>query len=92
MKIASLILDPAFLEAVCTEIPEADQVMFPSANHHYELARSICERCPLTTRTACLEVAMSAEAGQGRTNRFGMFGGLTPSERQDLAELERGGR
>lgn len=86
MKIGAKILDPAFDGAICTEVPDADQIMFPASNHHYELARAICARCPIATRIACLEVAMAAEAGQGRTNRFGMFGGLSPAERHTLNE------
>ena len=86
MKIAAKILNPAFDGAVCAEVPEADDIMFPATNQHFTLARAICARCPIATRTACLEVAMTAEAGQGRTNRFGMFGGLSPAERHALNE------
>ncbi|WP_309080305.1 WhiB family transcriptional regulator [Zhihengliuella sp.] len=45
-------------------------------------ARRICGRCPLADR--CLEMALSMEGGRAAAQRFGMFGGKTPTERYNI--------
>jgi WhiB family redox-sensing transcriptional regulator len=45
-------------------------------------AKAICAECP--AMRDCLNVAMEAETGASQY-RFGLFGGLTPRERADLA-------
>lgn len=52
----------------------------------YQAARRFCNRCPV--RAACLDEAMRFESGNAE-NRYGMFGGLTPDERADLARHRR---
>lgn len=44
-----------------------------------EQAKTLCANCPV--RQMCLENAMTVERGCGRTNRFGIFGGLDRDER-----------
>jgi hypothetical protein len=48
----------------------------------YTQARAICTTCPVIEQ--CRKDAMTKEAGQGITSRFGMRGGLTPAERLTL--------
>jgi WhiB family redox-sensing transcriptional regulator len=44
----------------------------------YRVAKSFCERCPV--RAKCLEYALL------NREQFGMFGGLTPKQRQKLTK------
>ena len=46
-------------------------------------AKSVCKGCPV--RTECLSEAMESEMETGY--RFGVYGGLDPSERSRLARL-----
>jgi hypothetical protein len=41
----------------------------------------------MRTRNACLEVAMDAERTTSRHHRYGVFGGLTPTDRAALAKV-----
>jgi DNA-binding CsgD family transcriptional regulator len=73
--------------AACAEIPitpDADPWFAErdTAYPNYNAARAICGRCPV--RRFCLLDAMRDEAGGARF-RHGMFGGLTPKERAELA-------
>ena len=45
-------------------------------------AKSICARCPVVDE--CLRYAMADEGTSSRSNRFGIFGGLTEAERESL--------
>ncbi|MGK5529340.1 WhiB family transcriptional regulator [Streptomyces sp. URMC 129] len=45
-----------------------------------------CARCPL--RAACLDLAMRAEV-RAPGHRYGIFGGLTPEQRDDLHRVRR---
>lgn len=42
----------------------------------------ICGDCPVQAQ--CLHAAMRLEQGMGRTSRFGIWGGLTPTQRATL--------
>jgi hypothetical protein len=55
-------------------------------------AKSICARCPLALREECLEVAMRTEGKAAATNRYGVFGGLDPEARYELAKARRAAR
>lgn len=59
--------------------------MFPDTTNRPGIkhAKSICAACPV--RELCLRAAMAAEAGRGKNNRYGIFGGLTPGQRHTLA-------
>lgn len=68
---------------------EDPQLWFPErgGGDQYRDARAVCETCPIRER--CLDYAMRREHGLHRANRFGMYGGLTPEERAEMAS-ERG--
>lgn len=64
-------------------------VFFPvsTSDSAYEDARKVCAGCPIVRE--CLAAAMRSETlanGKPLVYRFGMFGGLTPRERVELAE------
>lgn len=48
-------------------------------------AQRVCETCPV--RRQCLEVAMKNETTQ--RYRWGIWGGLTPNQRHELAKKRR---
>jgi hypothetical protein len=68
------------------------EVFFPEpqigVNHRdfFDEAQGFCNKC--TVRSACLEYAMQCETSDIR--RFGMFGGLTPRQREALAKKRSG--
>ncbi|WP_309029050.1 WhiB family transcriptional regulator [Streptomyces alfalfae] len=45
-------------------------------------ARALCTRCPVQTQ--CLLAALAEEGSRGRESRYGIRGGLTPSQRHAL--------
>lgn len=49
----------------------------------YRQARTICDHC--TVRTPCLETALTLEGAAPASNRAGIWGGTTPTERADTA-------
>lgn len=53
---------------------------------YYE-ARSYCDRCEV--RAACLAECLKREASPYNSGRWGMWGGLTPHDRYDLARRGR---
>lgn len=71
------------LGALCAQVTVEESVWYPgkggSANH----AKRVCQRCAV--RAECLAFAMDCEGGLD-SHRFGIFGGLTPNERRDLAK------
>lgn len=56
---------------------------FPDAAKNYKWAKAICHTCPV--RQQCLDWAMANEHGTAWT-RYGIYGGLTPDERAQLAK------
>jgi hypothetical protein len=52
-------------------------------------AQAVCLGCPLALRAECLEVAMCTEGKSSATGRHGVFGGLDPQERAELARQRR---
>jgi hypothetical protein len=46
-------------------------------------ATALCNGCPVISE--CLEYALNAEAGIGKSGRDGIYGGMTPTERARLA-------
>lgn len=51
-------------------------------------ARAICGRCPVTA--SCRDYALAIESGHGRDVRYGIWAGLTPTERWRLDPLTGG--
>lgn len=45
-------------------------------------ARALCTSCPV--QTECLLAALAEEGNKGRESRYGIRGGLTPSQRHAL--------
>lgn len=66
-------------KAACIGAPQ--EVFFPTGrkftNKSWALARSFCAVCPV--REQCLDVAIAVDVSE---DRWGMFGGMTPSERK----------
>lgn len=61
-----------------------DDIFFPVEHRRSPVeAKRICRACPV--RAACLNEAMSVENDSMR-GRFGIYGGLTPTERAALAK------
>jgi hypothetical protein len=59
--------------------------------HEASEARAACtQHCPV--RWLCLEWALQAEAGMGVSGRGGVWGGLTPTERDELWRERRAER
>ena len=75
------ILDTLLAGAICAEEPI--DVFFPYHSKNVAAAIEICNQCPVIE--TCLEFAMSLEGTRGRDMRFGVFGGLTPTERARLS-------
>ena len=83
--------DPEIFEgAPCTELDP--DLSFPehgekrdSYGPRMQQAVDACAGCPMKTREACLALAMDAEGMAPGESRYGVFGGLTPSERALLA-------
>lgn len=54
----------------------------PTDGHGERLAKAICSHCPVLT--ACREYALGYEGARGVDMVYGVWGGLTPSERRRL--------
>jgi WhiB family transcriptional regulator, redox-sensing transcriptional regulator len=57
------------------------EIFFSEQLSHYRRAREICAGCPV--QMACLAYAMDRETGW---QRHGMWGGLSPQERNQLGD------
>ena len=70
-------------KAACRGVPDATQIFFPDIptgdirDFYWVTARKICGSCPVTAE--CLAFVLPFEKATGR--RDGMWGGLTPRER-----------
>ena len=58
------------------------EMWFVERGYSNKPAKAVCAECPI--RQACLEMAMELEAGRCRSLRFGVYGGLSPDEREAL--------
>jgi hypothetical protein len=76
--------------AACRSIGE--DLWYPEVGEPtWKQARQVCQSCPVMWQ--CLDWVMRVEHGLDRSNRFGVTGGMTPSQRADyqpqwLAEQE----
>lgn len=70
----------------CAELDkaEADVLFFPrpGAQNAVREAKEICARCPV--KAECLAIARRAEDGRATMSRYGIYGGLTATERAHL--------
>jgi WhiB family redox-sensing transcriptional regulator len=55
-------------------------IFYTDSKHGIAYAKTFCNRCPV--RRLCLNEALRAED----TSRYGVFGGLTPTERGEVAK------
>ena len=62
-------------------------VFFPQSRRHtdntWREARAMCDRC--TVKKECLDLALSVPQTD---DRWGMFGGTTPTERRKMRRVE----
>lgn len=68
----------------CREVPDPEIFFPPSGGANAPItaaAKAACSNCSM--RAECLQAAMAAERVDGL--RYGIWGGLTPSERRELA-------
>lgn len=75
-------------EGLCAQIGAVDDWFFPDKGGSSKRAKGICAECPVVRK--CLEYALEHEVAEdgrplGRSSRVGIFGGLTPRERTQLA-------
>lgn len=79
--------DTSFMDqAACAQIGPADTYYYPEVGVTTEPAKRVCwEMCDV--REQCLAYAMAFE--KYRTDRFGIWGGLSPKEREELARKRR---
>lgn len=77
---------PDWTGAACRE--HDPEVWFPGQGDYMTgaAAKAICETCPVRER--CLEAAMEWESGS-HWQRYGLWGGLDPWERDELARERR---
>lgn len=73
-----------FAQAACRDHPP--ELWFPEKGHNATAAKAICAVCPVAEE--CLTFALDELDGD-RAFCFGIFGGLGPQERFDLARERR---
>lgn len=61
-------------------------LFFSEAPRAVAAAKTLCAGCGHTE--TCANLAMTAERGENKSNRFGIFGGLTPDERWAIDHTE----
>lgn len=82
-----------FRDAPCTKADPDTSFTHQGQDAHVVMnrAKKLCDQCPLVAKAECLEHAMRAEGNTNSDGRYGVFGGLTPNERAQLAR-ERSGK
>lgn len=83
--------EPWMTQAGCTAQNVDPEIFFPeraaSAWLTTKASQAVCGECPV--RLECLVFALKAERGLHRQYRHGIWGGLTPQQRHDLANSNR---
>jgi hypothetical protein len=82
--------EPEEIYRACADydFDQFDALWYSARVDEQRYAVRICRtECPMRTRSACLEVAMDAERTTSRHHRYGVFGGLTPTDRAALAKV-----
>lgn len=80
-------------QAACAEIgtalflPDDDSGDDRWNSSTYTAGKRVCAGCPV--RADCLEHAMAMEGGSAHQYRSGLWGGLTPNQRAQLARARR---
>lgn len=89
MTILDAILQPGeAFQGACAKV-DPDMFNEPGARN-IRAAKFVCSQCPI--RAACLNAAMTAEAGVKASVRRGIYGGLTAPERDELDKSRNPGR
>lgn len=75
--------------AACVDSSADPRWFIPDENGRtgYSRGRAICVRCPV--RDACLTDALSREGDARAEDRAGLWGGLSPEQRANLAAVRR---
>lgn len=71
--------------ALCHQFPDPDSLWFPNQGESERITKALCQMCP--ERVPCLDYAMTHEPERGV--RFGIWGGLGPTQRARLAAERR---
>ena len=79
--------EPWTEEALCAEIDP--DLWHPNCkdSEDTETAIAICKTCPV--RYECLEYALSFEGGRSAKQRYGIYGGTTPTRRASIYRSDR---
>ena len=90
-RLTSFDSDPSagtFERAVCSgfDVETADAIFFTPSSEPTAIA--FCDTCPC--KAECLRLALNAEGLAPLNRRFGVSGGLTPSQRFDLSQSLNG--
>ncbi|MFB7866967.1 WhiB family transcriptional regulator [Streptomyces sp. NPDC056069] len=65
--------------AACRSVEPDDMFPAPGYKPGIERAKNVCLGCPV--RRQCLDATLAIEGGITKDNRYGIAGGLTPSQR-----------
>lgn len=66
--------------AACATLTEGAKRKF-FQGQSYDWAKKVCRQCPV--KQACLAAALDLEHEPGNTRRYGVWGGMTPDERNE---------
>ncbi len=87
-------MDNAPAKGVFTECQSTPELWYSQDPWHIQSAKDICfKKCPL--RSGCLGLALDLEQGQPVKLRFGVWGGMSPTERKNLElrfDIQKGTR
>ncbi|MWA08822.1 WhiB family transcriptional regulator [Streptomyces sp. BA2] len=72
-------------DALCAQV--GADLFFPEAGAGYQLAKKICDRCPV--RDACVQTAAEFEGDVHVHLRHGAWGGLTPQTRVRRSKTQK---
>jgi WhiB family redox-sensing transcriptional regulator len=76
--------------ALCAEIDPELFFVEKGNEKQAQVAKAVCRRCEI--REACLEYALDREAQPGVYGAYGVYGGMSPAERDEVRRRRREGR
>lgn len=83
--------EPWMTQAGCTAQDVEPEIFFPdrsvTAWITTKASQAVCAECPV--RLECLVYALKSEKGLARQYRHGIYGGLSPQQRHDLANSRK---
>lgn len=77
------LMPPDWPDALCAQTSPDPWYPEDGGSRQYDIARWVCGQC--ARRTECLQLAMTIEGTVSAHGRHGMWGGLNPQERANLA-------